>query len=247
MNVQNDYSSAWAKAYGIDNDPVRQHIVFPLFRERVGRAEPRAIADLGCGNGSMISNLIQIPFETLVAIDMNPNFLEQARSHLDDDRVNFVQEDLLEMHCIADASVDAALSVFVINELRDLGMFFRNVARILATGGSLFMVCTHPFVPLIAKKKEDWGLEKNNKITGVNSYFSAERGVYHFTLVDDYCDHYHYNLQHIMAAISQAGLRAADVVELGSGHEGFQSFPQYWQTRDLPNYLFMEVSKLPTI
>ena len=239
----NDYSSSWNTTYGIDKDPVRKHLVFPLFRNRVQRFSHRHIADLGCGNGSMIHNIIDFEFDELIALDKNSNFLTSAKTVINDSRVTFVEEDLCVMNSIESDSVDAALSVFVINEIADLATFFENVSRILTRNGRLFLVCTHPFTALINIKMEDWGVTKNRKVTGIASYFLSSRGNYYFTLSNDFAEYFHHNFEHIINSALNSGLVTRFLKELTTDDPAFANVEEYRSTGDLPKYLYLEMSK----
>jgi len=191
----------------------------------------------------MVHNIIDFEFDDLVGLDKNPNFVAAAKNSIEDSRVRFIEEDLCIMDSVAHASVDAALSVFVINEIADIKVFFHNVARILSSQGCLFLVCTHPFTALIDKKRNDWGVEKSKKITGISNYFVSSRGKYHFTLSKDFADYYHYNFEHIVNSASGAGLFISYAKELTTDAEAFAKIEEYRSTRDLPKYLYLEFRK----
>lgn len=239
----NDYSKSWNDTYGVAKDPVRNYMIFPLFAERVSQFRHEFVADLGCGNGSMIRNLAHLDFVSCLGLDRNRAFLDSAEKYVNDSRVKFVEEDLANMKSVLTGSIDVALSVFVINELPDLDGFFKNVSRILTPLGRVFLVCTHPFVPLIAQKQADWGVKSNNKVTGLSGYFSSSKGRYHFTLSKDYADYYHYNFQHITTAVCSADLSIRYMQELTSDDPRFQEYQEYWTTRDMPKYLYLEISR----
>jgi SAM-dependent methyltransferase len=99
------------------------------------------VLDLGSGGGlDVFLAAKQVgPTGHVIGVDMTPAMLERARQNAarsGHSNVDF-REGRLEALPVDDASVDAVTSNCVINLVPDKGAVFREVARVLRTGGRL--------------------------------------------------------------------------------------------------------------
>jgi len=98
------------------------------------------VLDAGCGTGQVTRELLRrLPNGSVVALDGSPSMIEQARTRLDDDRVEFVVHDLLDPLPIT--SVDAILSTATFHWVTDHERLFANLASVLRHGGQLAAQC----------------------------------------------------------------------------------------------------------
>lgn len=235
-----DYSGSWKETYGIDKDPIRNHIIFPLIKERVLQLRHEYIADIGCGNGNAIANIIDVDFTHCVAIDVNDNFVAEAKANIIDHRVNIQSGDIFSNE-IKTGSQDIVLSIFVINEVESADLFFKAMSRLLAPKGRILLVMTHPFVPLYWDTRERLGVGKNSKILGFGDYFEEHGAEYVFTLSKSSASYFHHNFEHILNGIYESDLRIINCRELTTNLGVFQD-DEYWNERFFPKYFFMEIS-----
>ena len=238
-----DYSKSWNETYGLNKDPVRQNLIFPLIKERVIRLNHTFIADLGCGNGSMIRNLLEVDFNKLHGIDINTAFLEYAKRAVNDDRVIIERGDIIRENPIRTGSTDIALAIFVLNEIEEIVPFFAQSRRILSPLGRLLIVMTHPFVPLYWKILEDNNVAINEKVPGFSDYFKYGEYHYKFTISKDFGKYCHYNLAMIQDAINKTDMRIIELRELTTDDQAFNQIPEYLRTKDIPKFLYLEVGR----
>ena len=98
------------------------------------------VLDAGCGTGQVTRELLRrLPDGTVVALDGSPSMIDQARSRLDDDRVQFVVHDLLDP--IPIRPVDAILSTATFHWVTDHERLFSNLANVLIQDGQLAAQC----------------------------------------------------------------------------------------------------------
>src|SRR5438105_4644001 len=94
------------------------------------------VLDAGCGTGQVTRELLRrLPNGSVVALDGSPSMIEQARTRLDDDRVEFVVHDLLDPLPIT--PVDAILSTATFHWVTDHERLLANLASVLRHGGQL--------------------------------------------------------------------------------------------------------------
>jgi trans-aconitate 2-methyltransferase len=101
------------------------------------------VLDAGCGSGRVTEYLLtRLPRGRVIALDVSPAMLEQARRRLDAaaDRVDFVLADLGGPLPI-DPLVDAVLSTATFHWVPDHDALFRNLASVLRPGGQLAAQC----------------------------------------------------------------------------------------------------------
>jgi trans-aconitate 2-methyltransferase len=100
------------------------------------------VLDAGCGSGQVTGELLaRLPHGRVIALDLSPEMLAEARTRLGSDpRVEFVEADLAKPLPIPEP-VDAILSTTVFHLVPDHDALFRNLAAVLRPGGQLVAQC----------------------------------------------------------------------------------------------------------
>jgi ubiquinone/menaquinone biosynthesis C-methylase UbiE len=107
---------------------------------RAAQRRPQRILEIAAGTGAVTRHLLQdIPAAHIVATDLNPAMLEQARKAVDSPRVEWRQADAQELP-FPDASFDAVLCQFGVMFFPDKVRAFSEARRVLKPGG---MYCRH--------------------------------------------------------------------------------------------------------
>lgn len=105
------------------------------------------VLDAGCGSGRVTEALLdRLPGGRVVALDVSPSMLAQARQRLSKRaaQVRFVQADLLEFDPArlgTEVPVDAIFSTATFHWVTDHGLLFTNLAGVLRPGGQLVAQC----------------------------------------------------------------------------------------------------------
>lgn len=238
-----DYSVSWNKTYGIDKDPIRKYLLFPKIKSVYASVRPRRIVDLGCGNGNLAVLFKDENFVEYVGIDENANFIETATQSIHDDRIRFISGDISKSVDLASGFADLIFNIFVINEIRDIASLFAEMHRLLNQSGKIFVVFTHPFLPLYEEILRVELDKEPNKIQGFSNYFAEEDCEYVFTLSKDRAHYVHHNFEHVQKAIAHSGLYIASLQELTTDKPEFREIEQYWQTRYIPKFIAMTLAK----
>ena len=99
------------------------------------------VLDAGCGSGKVTQQLLErLPRGGVIAADLSPAMLEEARSTLKafGERVSFIQSDLLEMDTtLEETKVDAVFSTATFHWVTDHPRLFKALHNVLKPHGSL--------------------------------------------------------------------------------------------------------------
>lgn len=114
-----------------------------LLRKTIGPVDRNAaVVDLGCGDGSTLKYLAALGFTNLLGLDLEISLRTRAASlaRRIKGRTSFRlrKRDIVNTR-LKDQSVDFAVCISVIEHGVSLPAFFKEVARILRRGGSLFL------------------------------------------------------------------------------------------------------------
>jgi SAM-dependent methyltransferase len=154
-SLWNDASPRWTAREGQDK-AYREYVVHPAVRsalENAGRARGLNIIDLGCGDCSFLDdpeNRAMIGNEGMyLGVDVSSELIGKACAHHGGERVRFLEGNLDDVSLAEPIRAmgiewDAALSVFVVQEMTDIGPFFSLLGKILTAGGRVLTVTVHP-------------------------------------------------------------------------------------------------------
>src|SRR5262245_16756276 len=103
----------------------------------------KAILDAACGNGRYSRLLLRRadPDALLTSFDLSHRMLLRARARLRNARVTHAVADLTRLP-YADARFDAVVCGWVLEHLPDPRSGLRELARVMAPGGKLLLLCT---------------------------------------------------------------------------------------------------------
>jgi SAM-dependent methyltransferase len=123
-------------------DPSRGESELEALFGRLG-ADPRGgtCIEVGCGPGRMTKHLAK-RFDRVIALDVSPAMLAQARANAPDDNVEVRQISGERLDGIGDGSADVLVCYLVLQHLprRDLVLhYFSEFARVLKTPGQAFV------------------------------------------------------------------------------------------------------------
>jgi len=106
----------------------------------------RQVIDLGCGPATQLAQIAQLnPDVAFVGVDLSEEMLESARRHVQElglKNVRLMVGDVTKLDGIPDASADGVISTLAFHHLPTFGHLeacFEEIARILRSGGSLYL------------------------------------------------------------------------------------------------------------
>ncbi|MBV9544430.1 MAG: methyltransferase domain-containing protein [Chloroflexi bacterium] len=102
------------------------------------------VLDAGCGSGRVTAQLLErLPRGHVVAADVSPSMLDQARATLAPfgDRVSFLLADLTHIDTLLDGPVDVVFSTATFHWIPDHDKLFAALCKVLRPGGRLVAQC----------------------------------------------------------------------------------------------------------
>jgi len=135
----------WSKTYDdAPNQTVK--LAGQVLRQANLNIEDRNVVEVGCGTGRNTEWLARTPAgaRDIVALDFSEGMLARARERVADARVRFLQQDVRQRWPLADSSADLVIAMLILEHVELLEPFFTEAARILSTGGELFICELHP-------------------------------------------------------------------------------------------------------
>lgn len=132
-----------AMTFGLDRLWLRSLV------KAVRRSGAREIVDMATGTGDVALALARrIPGTSVTGLDLSEGMLSKARVKAKDEKVSFRQADCLATG-LPDASVDAVTVAYGVRNYADIAAGYREMARILRPGGSVFILeLSTPVSPL---------------------------------------------------------------------------------------------------
>jgi ubiquinone/menaquinone biosynthesis C-methylase UbiE len=239
------YESQWNDTYGLDRDPVRKYLIHPLLKAEAGDLQSKHILDAGSGNGNLLRLLSELNFAGAVGLDASTDFIASAKSNVADLRVKFVQCNFEQTIPIESERFDTAFSVFVLNELLDTDLHLRELSRLLKPHAELHIIATHPFYGMYYHLYERFTGNPNQKLPGIGGYFDRVPARYVFTLVQDITARFfHHTFEDFLNPLAESGMNIVKLLELKTDNIEFRQIPSYWETRDIPKYLYIKARKI---
>jgi malonyl-CoA O-methyltransferase len=136
----------WAEVYDVDGNPL-VGLEELWFDAVLGPVAGLDVLDLGCGTGRHAIRLAR-QGARVVALDVSPGMLARAREGAAGLGIDFRLHDLHAPLPLPPGTFARVVSGLVLEHLRDLAAFFREVARVLAPGGIAVVSTIHPAMRL---------------------------------------------------------------------------------------------------
>lgn len=140
-SVQSGYDR-WSVVYDHDANPLPA-LEEPIVQQWVGNPVGLEVLDLGCGTGRHALWLANAE-ANVTAVDFSQGMLEEARTKLGAEGIQFLQHDLHDPLPWESQRFDLLVSGLVIEHLRDLESFFTEAGRVLKPQGRAVVSAMHP-------------------------------------------------------------------------------------------------------
>jgi len=193
----------WAAVYDHDLNPLPA-LEEPVVRRLVGDPQGLKVVDLGCGTGRHTLWLARSG-AIVTAVDFSSAMLAEARAKPGAETVRFLSHDLATPLPLPSGEFDLAVSGLVLEHLRDLRGFFREMRRVVRDRGRAVISAMHPSMFLRGSRA---------RFTDPASGKIVEPGSYSHTLSD-----------FLMAALA-AGFRLARMEEHAPDAGFAQRYPR---------------------
>jgi ubiquinone/menaquinone biosynthesis C-methylase UbiE len=243
INMKKTWQQQWNVVYGVNKDPNREFLLFPLLLKTSLPIKGKSIIDLGCGNGSLIVKLLKYKPKEIYGLDSNDQFLKFAKNNISDKRVRFLKSDIRRRLPIRSRHFDMAYCTFVFNETNNLDSILKEVSRVLKRKGRFYLMTTHPFFPLNYFLYEKFTGKRNNKIRNVKGYFRNYKGGYILTMARRTTPFYNHRVEELINLMVKNGLIIREVRELSTNSKLLKACPIYAQLKDIPRVILISAEK----
>lgn len=183
-----DAYERWACDYDIDPNRTRDLDAAAL-RAAGLPLEGAVVVEFGAGTGKNSVFLASLA-RRLIALDFSPAMLARARAKVPAQHVSFVEHDVTRVWPVPGAGADVVVGSLVLEHVEHLEPVFREAARALRVGGTLYVCELHPY----------------RQLGGSQARFTAPDGE---TRIAAYL---HSTAEYIMAAVA-AGFRLDAIAE----------------------------------
>lgn len=132
----------WAEVYDHDGNPL-QALEAPVVRNAVGDVSGLTVLDLGCGTGCHALWLAENGAR-VTAVDFSRGMLAAAQKKPPARTIEFLCHDLHDPLPLPTSHFNLVVSGLVLEHLRDLNAFFREIWRVLQPCGRAVVSAMHP-------------------------------------------------------------------------------------------------------
>lgn len=207
----------------VAQDPAYRLDVHPILRELMPRSVGLAM-DLGCGEGQGM----RLMEGDILGCDVSLDLLRRINPS-----GTVVQTELPDLRWLKDDTLDTAVSVYVLDLIRDHVGFFAESARVVKPGGELVLVINHPAFtspgscPMLDIDDEilwRWG----TYFTEGSSTEPAGDGVVEF---------FHRPMDELLTSAASRGWMLEGMVERGLSDETVARFSFYAGQQHIPRLL----------
>jgi ubiquinone/menaquinone biosynthesis C-methylase UbiE len=171
----------------------------------LGDLKGKRVLDLGCGGAQCVIAFAK-GGATAIGVDFSAEQLAFGRRlcEREEVRLELRHGDLADLAFLRAESIDLAFSAYAFGYVEDLGRVFRQVHRVLRTGGALVFSLPHPAYAMIDDDAEE-------PLRIGRSYFSREpideqRSGITFTT-------YHHSLSQLYSGLSRSSYRVEQILE----------------------------------
>ncbi len=142
MNVQQAYN-AWASQYDTNQNKTRD-LEAKSLRETLHAIDVDRCLEIGCGTGKNTRWLTE-KAKHITAVDLSEEMLAKAKAKVQTDRVTFRQADITTEWVFAEGVYNLVVFSLVLEHIEHLEPIFEKAARVLQSGGYLYIGELHPF------------------------------------------------------------------------------------------------------
>lgn len=149
----------------------QSEVILPSILRLTSPQKGRAILDLACGQG-FFSRALAKEGARVVGVDISPELIEIAKQK--EKGVDYHISSADKLAFLKDASVDAAVCVLAIQNIKNISAVFKEVSRVLKSASPFIIVLNHPAFRI--PKGSDWGFdeEKDVQYRRVDSYLGEK-------------------------------------------------------------------------
>ena len=208
MNVQKAYDN-WSAQYDTNLNKTRDLEALVLQKTLAG-IEFETCLEIGCGTGKNTAWLLT-KAKTITAVELSNEMLTKAKEKINNDKVNFIQADIIKDWDFADTKYDLTTFSLVLEHIKNLEPVFEKVSKLIAKGGHVYIGELHPFKQYAGSKPRFTTKEGEQVVPCFNHHLSdftkaAKNNGFTIIHVNEYFDNDDRNtIPRILSILLKAG------------------------------------------
>jgi SAM-dependent methyltransferase len=223
-------------------------VILPNLLRLIGVKRGEIVADIACGEG-FFARALHLAGANVIAADISPELIAIARKNSPKE-INFNVAAAHDLGWIKNGSVDKATIILGLQNIADAGKVLSEAARILKSGGKLYLVLNHPAFRV--PQSSSWGFdeEKNIQYRRVDGYLYEKKVEIEMRPGSDKSVKtvsFHRPLQYYFKQLHGAGLAVTRLEEWIS-HKKSESGPRAkaedLARKEIPLFLCLETIKI---
>ncbi|HRY62368.1 MAG TPA: class I SAM-dependent methyltransferase [Candidatus Paceibacterota bacterium] len=172
--------SSWGEVASWYNDVVtgegsyQRDLILPNLLRLMDIHKGDVVLDLACGQGFFSGEFAKAG-ASVIASDISPELVEIAKNNPNNKDVDFHVSPAENIDFLKDGSADKISVVLAIQNIEKVQNVFKEVSRVLRTGGKMFLILNHPAFRI--PKESSWGYddEKDIQFRMIDKYLSESK------------------------------------------------------------------------
>jgi SAM-dependent methyltransferase len=233
---QQDFFSTYMKRRDRKDSP-NNAIEGPIINELIGNVQDKEILDLGCGDASFGSELVNLGAAAYTGVEGSEQMAEAAKRNLANKNGKIIHESMESFDYPVD-TFHIVTSRFAIHYVSDIKAIFENVHKSLEENGKFVFSVQHPLTTssFISKQSGD---RRGNWI--VDDYFlEGERKE---PWIDQVVVKYHRTIEQYFKTLTECGFTVTDLREGTPVREHFSSEVEFTRRQRIPVVLVFSCRK----
>ena len=187
-------------------------IEMPVMKEELPEIKGKKVLDIGCGMGKFIQYMLELNPEQIVGLDISNNMINNAKEHIQDERVTFVVSNILSYE--TEIKFDVIVSSLAFHYIEDFNLLMEKLNKLLANDGILLFSTEHPLTTA-TKQQENWShVESRFNHYKLDHYF--EESARPIEWLDTEVIRYHRTIGTLMNTIIDNGFIIERVIDTGN-------------------------------
>lgn len=228
------------------DDTYQLKVILPQLERLMEIKRGEAILDLACGQG-FFSNHFEKAGGEVIGVDASRQLIARAKEAFR--RVKFYVGQADKLSFIKNKTVDKVAIILAIQNIQEVGSVFKECARVMKSGGRLFIVMNHPSFRIPKASGWGWDEEYKTQYRRIDQYLSESKVKIQMHPGDDPDSHtlsFHRPLQFYFKTLKNNGFLVRNVEEWES-HKKSQPGPRAKAEdkarKEIPLFLFLEAVK----
>jgi len=191
-----------------------EHVILPNLKKLLDPKPGESVLDIGCGQGVYARTLHHAV--DYIGVDLSKELIKEAIKYTKNSKHKFYVSDVTKAIPVPEQSIDHAVSILALQNMRDAANTIANIAMSLKVNGDFIFILNHPSFRI--PRQSSWGKDESQKLEyrRVNRYLSpleipinAHPGLADSPLTWSY----HQPLEYYVKALKDSGMMITDLEE----------------------------------